>query len=57
MGRSKFEKGSRNMKDRHEETCRCRRCRARVEALERRPAKIRPDDYHRYMSHITEDED
>ena len=56
MGRSKFAKGSRDSKDRHGETCQCRRCRARVEALDRRPVKIRPNDYQRYLSRITEDE-
>jgi hypothetical protein len=57
MGKGRSINGSRDVKERHGETCQCRRCRARVEALERRPLKIRPVDYAKFTSRITEDDD
>lgn len=56
MGRSKFAKGSRDMHEKHGETCQCRRCRARSEALDRRSLKIRSTEYARYVSRTSEDE-
>lgn len=57
MGRGKLARRSpRQLKERHGETCQCRRCRARVEALERRPLRIRGSEYAKWVSNITEDE-
>lgn len=47
------------VKDAHDETCLCRRCRARFDAIERRPIRldlIRNSDDARYLIQHTEDE-
>jgi len=57
MGKGKStHKSSRDLKEGHGETCQCRRCRARVEALERRPLRIRGSEYAKWVSHVVEDE-
>jgi hypothetical protein len=55
MGKGRLN-GSRDKKERHGETCQCRRCRARSEALERKPPRIRPIDYANFISRNSEDE-
>jgi hypothetical protein len=56
MGKRKFVKGSRDTQEQHGETCQCRRCRARAEALDRRPVKFRITDHNIHTSRNTEDE-
>jgi hypothetical protein len=56
VGKGKSLKGIKELKELHGETCQCRRCRARVEALERRPLKIKRVDYANFVSRKTDDE-
>ena len=50
-------KGRVARKDRHGETCQCRRCRARIEALERRSLRLKSSDYKRLVGHIEDYDD
>ncbi len=51
--KTKFAKAS--LKDRHGETCLCRRCRARQDALERKPARLKISHYNDLKDHDSKD--